>query len=437
MCSPPMLEMSKPSIRTGSASSPSASWSDESASTRCARRRSWRSLSWASASTALRSASSRSRRFEPRSATRTSTGPPRRAESASASSVGALAQRRPDDHQPRDRRRGRVVLGEELLGHLGLVGLGLVGEVEAVALGEQPVADLEHLRVGLRALERDRDQVGVVERLAGDAAPLHQRAHRLEPVAEDGGALELLRVRGLGHLALEVALDVAVAAGEEVDDRVDPAPVLLAVDVADAGRRAALDVVVEAGDAGAAAGLRALAGAVLEQAPEQVEGLAHPLRRRVGAEVDPPRAVALAGEVDARELLVEADPDVRIGLVVAQADVELRPVALDELLLGEQRLGLGLGDQEVDRRDPVDHLRRREWAAREVARDPLADRGRLADVQDLARRGRRTGRPPADRAAACAARRPEGDFCAFCAHRSKVRVRHRRQCRSRGAHSAQ
>ena len=330
MCSPPMFEMSKPSTRTGSDSSPSASWSAESASTRWARRRSWRSLSWASASTALRSASSRRRRFEPRSATRTSTGPPRRDESASASTSARSRERRPDDDQARDRGRRRVVLGEELLGHLGLVALGLVGEVEAVALGEHPVADLEHLRVGLRALDRDRDQVGRVERLAGDRAPLHQRAHRLEPVAEDGGALELLGGRGLGHLALEVALDVAVAAGEEVDDRVDPAPVLLAVDVADAGRRAALDVVVEARHAGAPAGLGALAGPVLEQPPEQVERLAHPLRRRVGAEVDPLRAVALAGEVDARELLVEADPDVGVGLVVAQADVELRPVALDE-----------------------------------------------------------------------------------------------------------
>ena len=164
-----------------------------------------------------------------------------------------------------------------------------------MALGQQPVADLEHLRVRLRALDRDRDQVGVVERLAGDAAPLHQRAHRLEAVAVDGGALELLGVGRLAHLALEVALDVAVAAGEEVDDRVDPAPVLLAVDVADAGRRAALDVVVEAGDAGAAPRLGPLAGAVLEQAPEEVERLAHALRRRVGAEVDPRRSGGARG----------------------------------------------------------------------------------------------------------------------------------------------
>ena len=180
-----------------------------------------------------------------------------------------------------------------------------------MALGEDAVADLEHLRVRLGALDRDGDQVGGVERVGGDAAALHQRADRREPVADDRGALVLLVGRRLGHLALEVALDVAVAAGEEVDDRVDLAPVLLAVDVADAGRRAALDVVVEAGHARAPPRLGPLAGAVLEQPAEQVERLADPLRRRVGAEVDPRRAVALAGEVDARELLVEADRDVR------------------------------------------------------------------------------------------------------------------------------
>ena len=65
----------------------------------------------------------------------------------------------------------------------------------------------------------------------------------------------------------------------------------------------------------------------------------------------------LAREVDAREVLVEADPDVGVGLVVAQPDVEDGPVALDELLLGEQRLGLGLGGDELDVGDLGDHVR--------------------------------------------------------------------------------
>ena len=183
------------------------------------------------------------------------------------------------------------------------------------------------------------------------------------------------------HLRLLLGLDLAVAAGEEVDDRVDVAAVLLLADVADAGRPAALDVVVEAGAAGAAAGLGPLAGAELEQLAEQVERLPHPLGAGEGAEVGAVRAVLLAGEVDPRVLLVEADADVGVGLVVAQADVEARPVALDEALLGQQRLRLGGGDEGVDAVDPGGHPRA---AGGEVVGDAFADRARLADVEQLA-----------------------------------------------------
>ena len=380
--------MSKPSIRTGSDSSSSASCSAARASTRCWRRRSVRSLSWASARRALRSASSRSRRLSPRSATRTSTGPPRRVDSASASRLDAVGERRADDDQPGHRRHRGVVLGDELLGHLRLTALALVRQVEALALGEHAVADLEHLGVRPRPLDGDRDQVGRLERLARDAAALHQRPNRLQPVAVGRRALELLGGRRLVHLALEVALDVAVTPRQEVHDRLDVAPVLLAVDVADAGRLAALDVVVEAGHARAPPRLRALAGAVLEELAQQVEGLAHPPGAGERPEVHAPRAVALAGEVDARELLVEADPDVRIRLVVAQPDVEPRPVALDELLLGEQRLGLGLGDEEVDRRDPADEVERRRGAGPRSAR-----RRACESTSPCRRRARRRRRP--------------------------------------------
>ena len=206
-------------------------------------------MSWARASRALRSASSRRRRLSPRSATRTSTDPPRRTDRASASSGASVAERRAHDHQARHRRDGGVVLGDELLGHLRLAALALVGEIEAVTLGKDPVAHLEDLRVCAAALHGDRDQVGARR------APRRRRCWRcisepdgLEAVAVDRRPLELLGGGRLGHLAIQVALDVAVAAREEVDDRLDVSPVLLAVDVADAGRLASLDVVVEARD---------------------------------------------------------------------------------------------------------------------------------------------------------------------------------------------
>jgi len=56
-------------------------------------------------------------------------------------------------------------------------------------------------------------------------------------------------------------------------------------------------------------------------------------------------------------------------------------VALDEALLGEQRLGLGRGDQALD---PVNARGEPGVAAGEVRGDPLANRARLADVERLA-----------------------------------------------------
>ena len=95
--------------------------------------------------------------------------------------------------RPRHRGRGRVVLADELLGDLGRLALGLVLEVEALPLGEDPVADLEDLGVGVGALDRDPDQVGGADRAAGDPLALEQRADRLQPVAVERRALEVLR----------------------------------------------------------------------------------------------------------------------------------------------------------------------------------------------------------------------------------------------------
>src|SRR6185436_224681 len=117
-------------------------------------------------------------------------------------------------------------------------------------------------------------------------------------VAVLGGLLELLLARRLLHPLVERLLDVAVAAGEEVDDRLDVLAVLLLRHVAHAGGLAALDVVVEAGAAGGATGLRSVAGPVHEDLPEQVERLAHALGVAERAEVHAVAPVALAREVD-------------------------------------------------------------------------------------------------------------------------------------------
>ena len=98
--------------------------------------------------------------------------------------------------------------------------------------------------------------------------------------------------------------------------------------------------------------------------------------------------MALTREVHAREVLVERDRDERVGLVVAQANVEAGAVLLDEALLRQQRLGLGADDDELDLLDGGDHLRVAGTAGNlrlgEVGGDALADRLRLADVHHAA-----------------------------------------------------
>ena len=222
----------------------------------------------------------------------------------------------------------------------------------------------------------------VPDAVVGDALALEQRAHGLQPVALERRLLVVLLAGGEVHPPLEVALDLRGSGrrGSAID-AVDALAVLLLGDVADAGRPAALDVVVEARRARAPARLGALAGAEQEDLAEQVERPAHALGVRVRAEVGALAAVALAREVDAREVLVERDRDVRIRLVVAQPDVEARLVLLDEVLLGEQRLGLGLRRRAYSMWSIcVEQLVGRTRRAGEVRGHALADRLRLADV---------------------------------------------------------
>src|SRR5262249_42050339 len=162
-------------------------------------------------------------------------------------------------------------------------------------------------------------------------------------------------------------------------------------DVLHAGGETALDVVVEARDAAVATGLGPLTRAVAEDAVEHVERLAHLLRVRVRPEVEDAAAVPLAREHHARVLVLDRDGDVRERLVVAQADVERGPVALDEVLLEVERLDLGASDDRLDVGAAVDELVDAEPGVAapglEVLEHARTEGLRLADVEDVCPRG--------------------------------------------------
>ena len=298
-----------------------------------------------------------------------------------------VARVRRDDELRRHARRRAVVLDRERLQQRRRVLAVDVLEVEAVAVDQPPVAQREDLHRGPVALDGQPDHVDRADRAPVGRLPLDQVPHREQAVAVAGRLLEALALGRLLHLPLELALDRPRLAGEELDHALDDLAVVLLRDVAHARRQAALDVVVEARNPAVAAGLRALAGPVREDAVEHVERLAHLLRVRVRAEVDDPAPVPLAREHHPRVVVLDGDRDVRERLVVAQADVERRAVALDQVLLQVQRLDLGVRDDHLDVGDPLGQaLDRRARVRRglEVRAHARPQRLGLADVEHLA-----------------------------------------------------
>src|SRR5690606_7449960 len=122
------------------------------------------------------------------------------------------------------------------------------------------------------------------------------------------GELELEPGARLAHARFELARELVVPAGEEQRDRADLRGVLLAIDVVDARRRAALDLVLEAGPF-AARELPIAAASELEVLLDEVQRAP----RRGGGVVRPEvaRAVRLGAphELRARPLVAEVEPE--------------------------------------------------------------------------------------------------------------------------------
>ena len=292
--------------------------------------------------------------------------------------------RRNDDQRWNHRRRS-VVLEAEGLHDRRLVLPGNALQMKSVAIDHAAAAKREDLNRGTLALDREPQYVHTP--LAGKVGclPLEQVLHRREPVSIPGRLLELLLVGRLLHRALQAALNRIGVAGKELDHRVDQDTVVGGRDQPDAGRIAAIDVVIEARNARAPAWLRPFAGTETEDPVQHVERAAHLLGVRVRTEVEDAAAVALTGEHDARKLVLDGHSHVRKGLVVAQADVEGRTPALDQVLLEVQRLDLVAGRDRLDLGHPLDQLGNAGApvaAGAEVAAHARAQRFRLADVEN-------------------------------------------------------
>ncbi len=287
-----------------------------------------------------------------------------------------------------DQPRYRLVvveLGEEGAEHRArlevAVGARIVGAVAPVLAG----AEEEHLDAGGAALLVDGEDVGLVDAARIDPLmPLGMR-ERGEAVAVDRRRLEV-ETLGCGlHRPLHLGAHGLALAGQERFRLLDERAVIAVRNHPCARRRAALDLVEEAG-AGAALVERVRAGAEQERALERVDGAADRLGRGERAEIaalPAPRAAMLD---DRRHRMVLGDQDVGERLVVAKQHVEARAEPLDEIGFEEERLGLGAGRDELHRRrrcDGAGDAAGLAVAAR-VALHALLQVPRLADVEHRA-----------------------------------------------------
>ena len=283
--------------------------------------------------------------------------------------------------------------------------LDVLREVRPIA---QVAAAANHRQIdaGAAAVDLDREHVGVDDAAAGvvlDRLLVQHARQRADPVADLGRLLELQRLGALQHLGLERIHQLLLLALQEALGVGDVLGVVLDRDVVDARPRAALDLVQQARP-GAVGEHRVLAGAQVKHLLHQLDRILHRPGGRERAEV----AVLLvdrAAVVGDARIAPRFDLQIGIALVVDEADVEARRQRLDQVVLEQQRLGLGAHDGRLHAGDARDHVAGpdRAFAAgvafREVARDALLQLARLADVEHATARRRRTGRRRAGSAA--------------------------------------
>ena len=287
----------------------------------------------------------------------------------------------PARRQPRLEERARPTgsVGTSTRGgHLGALHVELfqerrhqAGAIEVLdAVDDPPAAtehtaapDEEHLERRLEVVLGERDHVEVLGRRQHHLLRLEGPACGEQLVAVPRRLLELLPLGGRAHLLLETPEHRACVATQELRHGVDVRSVRLlggARGLGHARAGAPADVVVQARPLRTRPlveeGVRARPHR--EDTGQGIERVADRPGVPVGPEVPHPLALGAAEHLRARPLLPHGEREVRIGLVVAIADVEPRLVLLDEVVLQQQGVDLGRRDDPLHRGGRLRHRRR-------------------------------------------------------------------------------
>ena len=258
-----------------------------------------------------------------------------------------------------------------------------IGAVAPILSG----AEEEDLDTGMAAFAVQGEQVGLVEGGRVHALRRLDMAHRLQPVAQPGGGLEVHGVGRLGHLGLDVFLHHLAFAVEEVFGFLHQLVIAGQVDAVHAGRAATLDLEQQAGP-GAAFEHRIRTGAQQEGALQGVEGAVDRAGGGEWTEIDALGGLGAAMLEQLRIGMILAQQDIGETLVVAVADIVAGLQPLDQVGFQQQRFDLAGGGDEHHLGGLGHHAGQpvAMHPAGGVGRHPLLQALGLADIQDVARR---------------------------------------------------
>ena len=241
----------------------------------------------------------------------------------------------------------QVVLPDELRQNLGRLGERRPREERRAA--QAASAAHEHQRHAILAVaRRHRDHIGVV---IGAGCDDLLRLNGLEVRQLVPQPRRILELQPLGcgfHAPTQFLLHLVVAAFQDLDRGAGIARIVLRRYQPNARRRAALDLVLQAG-ARAVRKIAVLAIAQAKQFLQLLQRFAHRTGGRIRAEVAAGLLARAAVEAQTRKFMLRLQMHEREALVVAQHDIEARPMLLDEIEFEQQRLGVRIRDGDFHR----------------------------------------------------------------------------------------
>ena len=287
-----------------------------------------------------------------------------------------------DDDLFGDEELGIVVLPEQGREDLSISGCRPDGRESLRAEGFS-LADAQGTDLDVVVFTVEAEDILVLEIRRHHPLLLHRRLEGGDPVAKPRGFLELEVLRRLGHPLSQQIQQFRLAALQEKNRVVDEFPVFLLPDETHAGPQTVADLVLDAGPAPRLE-LPVLAGPKGEKLMEKLQRLPGSQPRRVGAEAPGTVFLHFSHNLEGGKILAGVKAQADVGLVIPEDHVVAGPVLLDEGVLQEKGLFLGVGDDKIE----VAHAGNEERHHRsgvgplEIVADAAPEVFRLADVDD-------------------------------------------------------